>query len=260
MLLSEALAEVAARGWALSYSPPPYEKELRLPAPPYRPRSYSLLILDIPTTGQHTAECLRPVVSTFRRKLVVPVFARPAGAATLGDLLRLRGALLAAGAEFLPPGDQIGSRARDVLTLRSNLASDWIGWWRLHEPVGPLAEMTIRALVNYTGNFNHTAEVPHVDEILELAEVNPRSARRYLKEAGLPPPRAWALGTRLLRALLNLQRDSDLDVLDVAIAAGYSDPEYFSNALRRYFGHGMPEGRDLLGIEGRFHEFRMLAG
>jgi AraC-like DNA-binding protein len=237
---------IAERGWVLSHSPPPYAEELPLPAPP---RRYSLLILDIEAHDRGAAEGIHDVVGSLRREFVMPVFGRPGEAIPDPGLLALRDTLAAAGAELLPSGASILHRAREVLTVRPNLASDWLRWYRLHREIGPHTEEAVRALLNDGG------KPCSVDEVLAPAGLSSRSVRRYLADAALPPAGAWVRANRLLGALFTLQRDPEHDVYDAAIEAGYLSSEAFSNALFGYFGHGAPTGRSLLGLERRFHEF-----
>lgn len=180
----------------------------------------------------------------------MPVFGRSGERAADSDQLKLRDATARAGGHFLAGADNIGRRAHEVLTIRPNLASDWLQWFGLHREVGPRQEEAIRALVK------HSTVPRRAEQILEKANVNPRSARRWLADASLPPPGAWARASRLLCALLTLQRDPNLDVYDVAIEAGYSSSEAFSNGLFRYFGHNASNGRHLLGLEERFRQFQ----
>lgn len=235
------------RGWRLSHSPPPYVEELPLPAPPYRPRKYSLLILDIESFDCGADQGLHGAVARLRRKFVMPVFGRLREGSD-ADRLAFRDALANAGREFLSQEDRIGTRAREVLTIRPHLASDWLRWYRLHREIGPRQEDAVRALVT-------TSNPISAERVLGAPNISARSARRKLADALLPPPAAWARANRLLLALLALQRDPELDIYHVATAIGYSSSEAFSNAVFRYFAHGASKGRRLLGLERRFREF-----
>jgi len=257
-LARDALNEsITARGWKLWYSPPPYTDELPLPRLPRLPQYYSLLILDVAAAHPTEAfEGLDGVISGLRRKFVMPVFVRFAGTTTDSCTPALRNGIATAGAELLLPGESIGRRAHEVLTVRRNLASDWLGWIRLHRPLGRRYAAVIRALVNH----DHTGPFTSVDQILREAELAPRSARRWLEQAGLPRARAWPRASRLLRAQLALQQDPDLDVYDAAMLFGYSSGESLSNAMFNFFGHGAERCRDVWGLERRFHEFEHRAG
>lgn len=250
---SDLLNEISDRGWTLSHSPPPYSEELSLPALPRRPPVYSLLILDFKKHDRESLAGLHEIVASLRRKFVAPVFGRPGDAARESDSLALREALAAAGGELLPPSVDIGHRAREVLTIRPNLASDWIRWYRLHREIEHRAEDAVRALVNHATKPG-SLELD-VDRLLKGAGMSPRSARYWLAHALLPPPGAWARGSRLLQVLLALQRDPELDDHDAALATGYGSSEALSNAMFRYFAHGVPKGRRIFGLEPRFRAF-----
>lgn len=185
----------------------------------------------------------------------MPVFVRPtSGGGMNPDALEVRDAVVEASGELLLPGTAIHQRAVEVLTVRRDLASDWVGWLRLHRELGSRQEEVIRTIVS------HSAGWPSAEELLREHGISSRSARRWLAGAALPPPRAWHRASRILRALLNLQRNVELLVHDVAVGLGYAGTDSFSNQTFRYFGHTTRKGRRLLGLERRFQAFEMRAG
>lgn len=224
-----------------------------MPRPPRRPPGYSLLILEVRQV-EDDLPGLCETIQGLRLRFTMPVFMRPVRATVDSDLLKLRDAAFEGGGELLPPGTDIHGRAREVLTVRRDLASDWLGWLRLQGDLSPQVEEVIRALVTRSDHYRSS------EELLADHGMSSRTARWRLKAAGLPSPSPWLRGSRILHSLLRLQRNPGLSARDEALRLGYAGADSFSNQMFRYFGHSAERGRQRLGLERRFHEFGRRAG
>lgn len=76
--------------------------------------------------------------------------------------------------------------------------------------------------------------VPRLVDIAVMTGTSVRSLQRKLSTAGMTYSRLLALA-RFENAAA-LLRDSDIKLIDVAFAAGYTDPAHFSRAFRRMSG------------------------
>lgn len=76
--------------------------------------------------------------------------------------------------------------------------------------------------------------VPTVAEVADMAGTSTRSLQRKLSQAGLTYSDLLE-GARFQRAARLLQH-SDAKVIDIAFAAGYTDPAHFTRAFRRMSG------------------------
>lgn len=234
-------------GWTLSYSPPPYDIEKPLSGVRCRPEGYSLLLLDGPA-GDAEGVDLQRGIWRLRGAFAMPCFVR-FDCVDTATKQGHRATVIAAGGEILPATEPIRKRALCVLTQRRDLASDWIRWLRLRQELGWRQEATIRALVRHSGEFRSSSDA------LAASGIDDRSARRWLRSAALPAASAWFYASRVLLALLRLQRDPELTVSEIALQLGYSGPDTLSNQMFRYFGHGAEKGRRVFGLEARFRAF-----
>jgi AraC-like DNA-binding protein len=86
-----------------------------------------------------------------------------------------------------------------------------------------------------------------------------RTLAHRLQQAELPKLERWYDGSRILHAELELQRDPDLSIDEVAARLGYADDLSFSNRAYRLFGVTPVTSRRLLGLEWRFREWWLRA-
>ncbi|MEM9440385.1 MAG: GlxA family transcriptional regulator [Pseudomonadota bacterium] len=118
------------------------------------------------------------------------------------------------------------------------------------EPVGARAPKKLRDAIKMMGE--HLEEPLAVPEIADRVGLSQRQLERLFAENTGASPIRYYRDIRLDRAR-GLITQTDMPVLEVALACGFSSPEHFSRAYRRRFG--MPPREDR--VEGRIpFEFR----
>lgn len=163
--------EIAA-GLPLLQVPPPYEEVLGIPEGA-AVHPFSALVLR-PRRDLDRAS-LATTIANLRRSYVMPVVVwhLPSGSAAVS--FRRAEWIRKAGGEPLPAEEEpTGDRLRELLSVRSDLAGDWLGWLKLHRTLEVKAEATIRTIIE------HSADHASVTGLLRDRSVPPRSARRWL--------------------------------------------------------------------------------
>lgn len=87
-------------------------------------------------------------------------------------------------------------------------------------------------------------------EALSLRPLSPRHERRLLAASGFPPPYWWVRLGRILPAILELQREPELSLNEVAKTHGFARGVEFGDCLERVLGLTPGEARRMLGWEG----------
>jgi len=80
-----------------------------------------------------------------------------------------------------------------------------------------------------------------INQIAEMAEINPRTLQRHLAKLGLSY--SGLVDQARFERASELLRESDLKAVDIAFETGYADPSHFSRAFRRMAGSSPREYR-----------------
>lgn len=132
------------------------------------------------------------------------------------------------------------------LTNLVGVGDEWISWLRLHRTVSATEAELLAVMIDLAPESGSTEEL--ISELKRPA----RTVREQLARAGLPKAERLYTGSRLLNALLQLQRDHSLTGRSVARQLGYADYASFSGLVYAHFGMGADVSRRLLGLEWRF--------
>lgn len=82
---------------------------------------------------------------------------------------------------------------------------------------------------------SHSSEEIPMEQLAELSHYSQRHFIRLFSEIYGVAPHRYLTDIRIRRAA-SLLRDTHLDITDVSLKCGFSDPNYFSRIFRKYYG------------------------
>lgn len=221
---------------------PPYTRPVPLANEARLPRA-AVLVLDVRTPDEAGAQLAQAVMAARTRFPAAPIVVRVEQASTVAlrvaqSAPRLRVRAVVGTDEALAPS------LRALLSHPPALGDDVVEWMEVRgHPLSPSAAALVRHLVDTS------AACAHVADALAHAGQSERTARHCMHVRALPPPSAWHQATRALRAVLRIQAEPRVRVLDVAAEYGYSDHSGLSSQLARTFGVGVSAVRGTVGWE-----------
>ena len=126
---------------------------------------------------------------------------------------------------------------REQLTKPGPMGAIVLDWLNIHRgPVHPQIGAAVAAAME-----DHRAETQSCPVL-----------RRRLKEARLPPQRAWKAFSRAVHVGILIQRDRSRRLAQVALDTGYYDQPALNRGLMRFFGATPRRIRDCLGVDWMF--------
>lgn len=144
-----------------------------------------------------------------------------------------------------PPGWRFSARAAFML-----LVTDLSRFYEHAEAPSALALHRLGRALSYMER--HLAEAPSLDEIARGCAMSRRSLNRAFRAVMGCTPVQHMVRMRTQRAL-ELLKTTDDSVTEIALALGYSDPNYFSKQFHRQTGMTPREARRRLRHEANVH-------
>lgn len=227
---------------ALSVAAPPYIQPVPLRKEGPLPRA-AVLVLDVHTPDQAGPQLAHAVTVARTRFPAAPVVVRvppasPVALRVAQSAPRLRVRAVVGTDEPLAPA------LRSLLTHSPALGDDVVEWMGVRgHPLSPSAAALVRHLADAS------AACARMADTLAHAGQSERTARHCMRVRALPPPSAWHQAFRALHAVMRIQAEPHVHVLNVAVEYGYSDHSGLSRQLARTFAVGVSAVRGTVGWE-----------
>lgn len=227
----------------LSFAAPPYTHPVPLRKEEGRLPRAAVLVLDVHGPDEAGPPLAQAVTAARARFPAAPVVVRVAPASPVAlrvaqSAPRLRVRAVVGTDEPLEPA------LRALLPHPTALGDDVVEWMAVRgHPLSPSAAALVRHLADTS------AASAQLTDALARAGQSERTARHCMRVRALPPPSAWHQAFRALYAVMCIQAEPHVRVLDVAAKYGYSDHSGLSRQLARTFGVGVSAVRGTVGWE-----------